>query len=149
MTFLTEVHSATSHSHSGPLGSTRVLHLRPLPKRSLFLFLRTNLTSLEEARFLFLEHLGQCRANEHEKKKEGTSYPASERFLPQSLTHPHLTGSLLVPPPTPDITTQESTNRSLSSSVRVELKCMWGDKLLTVVRSQREHVPEVTLGGPA
>ena len=59
---------------------------------------------------------------------------ASERFLPESQTHPHLTGSLFAP--FPDVTTQESTNRSLSSSVNVELKRMWGDKLLTVVRSR-------------
>lgn len=62
------------------------------------------------------------------------SYPASERFLPESQTHPHLTGSLFAP--LPDVNTQESTNRSLSSSVQVELKGMWGDKLLTVVRSR-------------
>lgn len=76
MTPLTEVRSARGHFQSPQIHSDPpLIGFRPLPKRSLFLFLQTNLTGLEEARFLFLEHLGQCRANEHKKKKEGMSYP--------------------------------------------------------------------------
>lgn len=81
------------------LGSTQILHslASAFVQQSLFLFLQTNLTSLEEARFLFLGCLGQHRANE--QKKEGMSYTAFESFLPESLTHPHLIRSLFVPLP--------------------------------------------------
>lgn len=71
--------------------------------QSLFLFPQTNLTSLEEARFLFLEYLGQHKANEYTKKKEGVSHTALESFLLEALTHPYLLLLLFVPPLLPNI----------------------------------------------
>lgn len=117
---------------SGPLKCLRPHQPQAFTHWSLFLFLQANLTSLEEAGFLFLEHLGQHTANEHKKQKEGVSHTVFESFLLEAQLVPTSWAS--------QQTHQAEHKQVFLHQVRLDRSCLYEvTKPGRGVTSHREH----------